>query len=201
MPRSPADFNRDFNIALIIITSGRARNAPRSSCLFIRRCWPLSPFLLSKSAYLPHITLQPLLFLSARRRLNCTSAPPALALYLGNSVYCLLSYVVDPILPLLTPVSFLEAWHFGCRHMPPVALFRMFLFSVEILFFNIIPIYAIGRCSRRLEHECYASRGERELNPSGGMGGGLVLNDYVSFISLFCFVLCYIAVGLDDRYL
>jgi hypothetical protein len=50
---------------------GEAQDAPRSSCLFIWRCWPLPLFLLlSTSAYLLHTTFAALIFLSYRRRLN-----------------------------------------------------------------------------------------------------------------------------------
>lgn len=87
---------------------------------------------------------KPLLFLTSRRRLKCTSTPQHWPFYHGNSVYCLLSYVVDAILPLLRPISFLEAWHFGCQ---PRDLWRPFVCSLlgGDISSTLYPMYAIGR--------------------------------------------------------
>lgn len=132
MLRSPIRLHRGLNIALII-TSGRASNAPRSSCLFIRRCWPLSNRFTFDNYLFTTYNLAAPSFLVRPKTAELHIRPPTLAIYRWNSVYCLLSYVVDPISPLLRSVSFLRSGTLDVSP-PPVAPFHMFLFSVGIYF-------------------------------------------------------------------
>lgn len=78
-----------------------------------------------------HIQLcKPLLFFVFSKTAEMHIYPPTLALYHGNSVYCLLSYVVDAILALLRPASSrpgtLDVSHATCGASSSI------LFSVEI---------------------------------------------------------------------
>lgn len=127
------------------------------------------PFTFEKCLFTTLQLCKPLLFLSSRRRLNCTSSPNTVPLPWGQRLLFIVLCGGSEFAPFDT-CFFLEAWHIGCQPRNLWRLVVCFSFSVEI-YFPILYPYTRLDVVHEVRYECVSCLWrERGVPHPGGMG-------------------------------
>lgn len=140
------------------------------------------PFTFEKCLFTTLQLCKPLLFLSSRRRLNCTSSPNTVPIPWEQRLLFIVLCGGFEFAPFDT-CFFLEAWHIGCQPRNLWRLFVLFLFSVEIFFCRY---YTHIR-----DWTLFTKSGMNVCHAFGGKGGCPILEEWVRFgVQRIFFFLC-----------